>query len=176
MLGIHDSSAFYSILLSFFVLEIFRFSWTSLFVKFWFYFQILAICTAVRDISNKAVFLHSYSNHSNLEMEEERDRYRTYWLFSFTQITEKKPTISLQEFTIFNVYHIFTPRSVDAGFCISSANMTSGTKRSFWFQKIPASGELNRKNTRKNMKFWSLTLITRDSIEKTDYQKDFLKH
>ena len=83
----------------------------------------------------KQSFWHSCSNHLNLEMEEERDRCRTYWLFSFTQITE-------------NVYHVFTPRSVDAGFCISSANMTSGTKRSFWFQKIWGGG-WNRKNTRK---------------------------
>ena len=169
MLGIHDSSAFYSLLSSFFVLEIFCF-W----LVFDFGFsQFVQRCVMS---GTKQSFWHSCSNHLNLEMEEERDRYRTYWLFSFTQITEKNPTISLQGFTIFNVYHVFTPRSVDSGFCISSANMTSGTKRSFWFQKIPASGELNRKNTRKNMKFWSLTLITRDSIEKTDYQKDFLKH
>ena len=33
-LGIHDSSAFYSTLLSFFVLEIFGFSWTSLFARY----------------------------------------------------------------------------------------------------------------------------------------------
>ena len=48
LIGIHDSSAFYSTFLSFFVLEIFGFSWTSLFVR---YFSSIsrfeAICTAM---------------------------------------------------------------------------------------------------------------------------------
>ena len=45
---------------------------------------------------------------------------------------------------------------LDADFGFSSAYMTSRTKRSFWSLNFPAPEGLNRKNTRKNMKFWPL--------------------
>ena len=35
---------------------------------------------------------------------------------------------------------------MDADFCISLVDVTSGMKRLFWFQNIPAPGGLNRKN------------------------------
>ena len=47
--------------------------------------------------------------------------------------------------------------SVDSGFCISSAYVMSGMKRSFcWLLEYSSLGGLNTKNMRKNMKFWPL--------------------
>ena len=43
----------------------------------------------------------------------------------------------------------------------------SGKKQAFWVYNIPASGGLNRKNMRKNMKFWSLNPYYKRSNWKT---------
>ena len=55
-LGIHDSSAFYNTLLWFFVLEIFGFSWTSLFIKYFGsisrFVQFVQPCLSVKVLSD----------------------------------------------------------------------------------------------------------------------------
>ena len=69
------------------------------------------------------------------------------------------------QFSTFTVFPFNSWSSLDADFCISSDYATSVTKQSFWFI---------RKNTRKNMKFWSLNPFYKRSNWKT-YQKNFLK-
>ena len=73
--------------------------------------------------------------------------YRTYY-FHFTQITDKNSQFSFknQRFSTFTTFSHHSWSSVDADFCISSAYVTSGMKRSFCSQNIPAPGGLNRKN------------------------------
>ena len=63
-------------------------------------------------------------------------------------MTDKNPQFSFKNwrFLTFNTFSLRLWSSVDADFCISSAYVTSGTKRSFCFWNIPASGGLNRKN------------------------------
>ena len=69
--------------------------------------------------------------------------------FHFTQITDKNSQFYFRNwrFSTFTMFSLHSWSSVDAEFCISSANVTSGTKQSFWFYNIPPSGGLNRKNT-----------------------------
>ena len=64
---------------------------------------------------------------------------------------------------------------MDADFCISSAYVTSKTKWSFWSLNFPVTGGLNRKNTRKNMKFLPLNLYYKRYDRKTWLEKAFLK-
>ena len=79
------------------------------------------------------------------------------------------------QFSTFTLFSLHSWSSMNADFCISSAYVTSGMKQSFWFKNIPTSGEeggregggLNRKTTRKNMKFWPLNSYYKRSDWKT---------
>ena len=55
--------------------------------------------------------------------------------FHFTQITNKNLQFPFTNwrFSTFTTFSLYSQSSVDAGFCISLAYVTSGTKRSFWF-------------------------------------------
>ena len=95
--------------------------------------------------------------------------------FHFTQITEKKLQFPFKnwQFPTFTSFSLHSWNSVDADFCISSACVTSGRKRSIWFYNIPASGGLNKKNMRKNMKFWPLNSYYNRSNWKTRLSERF---
>ena len=110
---------------------------------------------------NTLITSHGCLNHSNLEMEAEcltknlsylnlnisktkkkckqaikstRTR-KSYWThyFHFTQITDKNLQFPFKNwrFSTFTTFSLHSWSSVDADFCISSAYVTSGTKRSF---------------------------------------------
>ena len=64
-------------------------------------------------------------------------------------------------------------RSVDADFCISLAYVMSGMKQSFWFQNIPASGGLKRKNARKNINFGLKPLLQEIQLKNLTIRKIF---
>ena len=82
--------------------------------------------------------------------------------FHFTQITGKNLQFPFKywQFSRFTTFSFHSWSSVDADFYISLAYVMSEMKQFFWFQNIPASGGLNRKN----MKFWHLNPYYKRSL------------
>ena len=97
--------------------------------------------------------------------------------FHFIQITEKNLQFPFKnwQFSTFTTFSLHSWSSVDPDFYISSACGMSGTKQSFCFYNIPASGSLNRKNMRKNMKFWPLNSYYKRCIWKIWLAERFTK-
>ena len=89
LIGIHDSSAFYSTFLSFFVLEIFGFSWTSLFVR---YFSSIsrfeAICTAM-NIQEWVCRSHSLVKKNKFVFS---GSFRFFWRIQITSFCHRSST------------------------------------------------------------------------------------
>ena len=86
-----------------------------------------------------------------------RKSYRTYWLFSFHSDNWKK-LASLQKLAIFNIYHIFAPILKLSGcrFLYFFSLWDVRNEAVFLILEHSSLRGLNRKNTRKNMKFCPL--------------------
>ena len=97
-----------------------------------------------------------------------RKSYRTYWLFSFHSGNWKK-LASLQKLAIFNIYHIFAPVLKLSGCRVLYFFSLCDVRNEAVFLILEHSSlrGLNRKSTRKNMKFCPLNSYNKRSDWKT---------
>ena len=95
--------------------------------------------------------------------------------FYFTQITDKKLAISLQKLAIFNIYHTFTSfvKLHGCRFLYFFGLSDVRNEAVFLILEHSSPGGLNRKNTRKNMRFWSLNPHYKRSNSKTWLPESF---